>query len=123
MNFVPVDDVGEEVVMLELVVRRDLLVVDRKSPRTNTPFILLGRVSSELPGEHVQDTLPDPPTLREGREGEVVRIHFAQTLKIKKKQTTTISIHLGAYISRNYHSLRQRERDKGMMKDSTCPRD
>ena len=41
-------------------------------------YVFLDWMGSELLGEHVEDLLPDPPTLREGGEGEVVRVHLPQ---------------------------------------------
>ena len=40
----------------------------------------------ELPGEHLQDPLPHPPTLREGGEGEVVRTDLPQPWGLHQPQ-------------------------------------
>lgn len=72
-------DVCQEVVMLEPVVGGNFLVINRQLAGLDAPLVLLGRMRPELTCEHVQDLLAHPPALRERREGEVVRIHFAQS--------------------------------------------
>ena len=46
----------------------------------------------ELPSEDVQNFLPHPPTFGEGREGEVVGIHFAKTCVHKNKEENIYSL-------------------------------
>lgn len=67
--------------MFESVVGRHFLVVDGERARLDAAFIFLRGVSSELPGEHVQDLLADPSALRERGEREVVRVHFSESCK------------------------------------------
>lgn len=69
--------------MLKPVVRGHFLVVDRQCSGVNAAFVLLGRMSSELTGEHVQDFLAHPSAFGEGGEGEVVRVDFAQGYREK----------------------------------------
>ena len=65
--------------MPQPIVDVDLLVVDRERAGAYAALVLLGRVGAELAREHLQDLLADPAALRERREGEVVRVHLAQT--------------------------------------------
>lgn len=65
--------------MLELIIRRDLFVVDREGATPYAALVLLGGMCPEFPGEHVQYPLPHPPALSERREREVVRVDFPQT--------------------------------------------
>lgn len=71
--------VGEEVVVLELVIRRDLIVVDSEGAGPYATLVLLGRMCSEFPGKHVQYPLSHPSALGERGEGEVVGVHFPQS--------------------------------------------
>jgi hypothetical protein len=75
----PVDYVGQEVVVPQSVVGGHSVVVHGEGPRPDASLVLGSRMSPELSGEDVEDSFPDPSTLREGREGEVVRVHFAET--------------------------------------------
>lgn len=74
----PVNDVGQEIVVPQPVVHVHLLIVDGQGAGADATLVLLGRVSAKLPREHLEDLLPHPPALRERGEGEVIRVHFPQ---------------------------------------------
>ena len=94
----PVNYVGQQVVVPQLVVRLHLLVVDGEGSsidtasllmfknypseqlRTNLSiYIFMLRMSPELSRENFKDGLSHPPPLGEGGKSEVVRMHFSQT--------------------------------------------
>lgn len=50
---IPVNDISEEVVVLEPVVRVDLLVVDGEGPSADTALIFRRWVSSELSRKNI----------------------------------------------------------------------
>ena len=63
-EYVPMDDVGEEVVVLEPVVDSDLLVVNGQRARVDAPLVFLRRVRTELPRKDIQDLLAHPTALK-----------------------------------------------------------
>lgn len=95
----PVNDVGEKVVVPQPVVDVDLLVVDRERARAYAPLVLLGRVGPELPGEHLEDLLAHPAALREGREGEVVRVDLTETCNSNDTDALKINWNFGRTLS------------------------
>ena len=44
-------------------------------------YVFLHWVSPELPSKDVKDFLPHPPAFGKSGEGEVVRVHFAESCK------------------------------------------
>ena len=71
-ELVPVDSVGDEVVVLYPVVQLAASVVHPHQALLDTPLVLGRLQSPELPGENIGEFLPHPAALGVGGEGEVV---------------------------------------------------
>lgn len=78
--------------MPEPVVWWDPVVVNREGASPDAALVFGGRVSPELPGEHVQNALAHPPALGESGEGEVIGVDFAETWETEKKTKTLSKI-------------------------------
>lgn len=77
----PMNNVGEEVIMLQPVVGIYSLVVDGEGTSSDAPLVLSCRVRSELSREHVEYLLSDPSAFRERGECEVVGVYFPEACK------------------------------------------
>lgn len=75
------DYVRKEVVVFKPVVRIYSFVVDCQGPSPDASFVFCGRMSPELPGEHVEDAFTNPPAFCEGGECEVVGVYFSEACK------------------------------------------
>jgi len=82
---VPVDDVGQEIVVPQSVIDVHLLIVDRQSTGANTSLVFLRWMSAEFPREDLQDLLADPSTFRECREGKVIRVYLTETWNRRRR--------------------------------------
>lgn len=83
---IPMNDVGEQIVMFESIVGVDSFVVDCEGASPDTPFVLSGGMSPELPCEDIEDLFPDPSSFGERCKCEVIRINFPKACKFKRKQ-------------------------------------
>ena len=56
-------------------------------------YVFLHWVSPELPSKDVKDFLPHPPAFGKSGEGEIVRVHFAESCKKHKVSLSNLFHH------------------------------
>lgn len=83
------NNVGEQVIMFESVVRVYSVIVDSKSASSDAPLILSSRMCSELSREDIEDLLSHPPAFGECCECEVVGVYFPEAWN----STSSLEIH------------------------------
>lgn len=77
MNIIPVNYIGEKIVMFQPIVNGYLLKVDCQCASLDTTFIFLGGMCPKFSREYIQYLFAHPATFCKCCECKVVRIHLA----------------------------------------------